>query len=394
MKLGDIADIVPGFAFSEVYQGHTNLPTPFIKVSDFARAQNSWIHDAANTVDDALLKTMRAKSYPPGTIIFPKVGGALLTNKRARIAVRSSFDNNVMGIIPRGVDGDYLYWFMCQFDMAQLANTQALPSVRASDVAQIDIPVPEKEEQRRIAARLKAQLAEVDTARQAVQAGLRDADALRQRLLQHAFDGVENSPRKKLSSVAQINPRRASISRSDYSPTSFVPMAAVDETFGEVTQILAQPYSKLKKGYTYFENGDVIFAKITPCMQNGKHAIVRNLIDGFGFGSTEFHVIRPSEEIIPEWIHYYLRRQETLGAAIKTFTGAVGQQRVPPAFLENLDIPVPLPDQQRRFAARLKAQLAEADTLRTALQRQQRELDALPQRILAQAFDGSMALLS
>lgn len=164
-------------------------------------------------------------------------------------------------------------------------------------------------------------------------------------------------------------------------------MEAVDGVLGKVAQVLTKPYSKLKAGYTYFENGDVIFAKITPCMQNGKHAIVRDLIDGFGFGSTEFHVIRPSEEILPEWIHYYLRRKQTLDAAQKTFTGAVGQQRVPSSFLENLDIPVPHIEEQRRIAARLKAQLAEAETARQAALRQLRDLEALPQRILATAFE-------
>lgn len=195
-----------------------------------------------------------------------------------------------------------------------------------------------------------------------------------------------NWPKRKLSEIAQINPRRAQIERDDPTSTSFVPMEAVDEILGEVTQAIAQPYSRIKKGYTYFENGDVIFAKITPCMQNGKHAVVNGLIDGFGFGSTEFHVIRASEEIIPEWIHYYLRRKQTLDAALKTFTGAVGQQRVPDTFLKNLEIPVPHPDTQRQIAARLKAQLAEVETARQAAQVQLSDTRLLRARMLKAFF--------
>lgn len=193
-------------------------------------------------------------------------------------------------------------------------------------------------------------------------------------------------PKKKLSEVAQINPRRASIERDDASTTSFVPMEAVDEILGEVTQTIAQPYSKIKKGYTYFENGDVIFAKITPCMQNGKHAVVNNLLDNFGFGSTEFHVVRGSEEITPEWIHYFLRRKQTLDAALKTFTGAVGQQRVPASFLEDLEIPVPHPDTQRQITSRLKAQLAEVETARQAAQMQLSDTRLLRARMLKVFF--------
>ncbi|MFV0370868.1 MAG: restriction endonuclease subunit S [Azonexus sp.] len=192
---------------------------------------------------------------------------------------------------------------------------------------------------------------------------------------------------KKLTQVAEINPRRKAIERADDTHTSFVPMEAVDDVLGEVTQAASQPFSKVRKGYTYFENEDVIFAKITPCMQNGKHAVVRNLIGGFGFGSTEFHVVRASPEILPEWIHYFLRRKETLDAAIKTFTGAVGQQRVPPSFLENLEIPVPPIEEQRQIAARLKAQLAEVETARQAAQAQVRDAGLLRQRLLRQTFD-------
>ena len=125
---------------------------------------------------------------------------------------------------------------------------------------------------------------------------------------------------------------------------------------GIVIVALNRPYAEIKKGYTYFGENDVIFAKITPCMQNGKNAIVTGLIGGIGFGSTEFHVLRCSDEVIPEWVHLFLRRQETLDAAIKTFTGAVGQQRVPANFLENLEIPIPVSvEEQYQIVSYLKA---------------------------------------
>jgi type I restriction enzyme S subunit len=163
-------------------------------------------------------------------------------------------------------------------------------------------------------------------------------------------------------------------------------MENIDEVLGEVTGLNSENFSKVKKGYTYFENGDVIFAKITPCMQNGKHAVLSGLIDGFGFGSTEFHVIRATDEIIPEWIHYFLRRKETLNAAMKTFTGAVGQQRVPASFLEILELPIPHIDKQRQIAAHLKAQLAEVEKARHAAEEQLRDARLLRSRILNDIF--------
>lgn len=192
---------------------------------------------------------------------------------------------------------------------------------------------------------------------------------------------------KRLKEVATINPRRPSIERGDDVMTSFVPMENVDEVMGAVATVSCEPFSKVKKGYTYFEDGDVIFAKITPCMQNGKHAVLSGLIDGFGFGSTEFHVIRPGEEITSEWIHFSLRRKETLNAAMKTFTGAVGQQRVPESFLEELEIPLPHPDIQNRIVELIKMQLADAELARQASLSQLQDTRILRTRVLAEIFN-------
>ncbi|MRS04134.1 restriction endonuclease subunit S, partial [bacterium] len=197
-------------------------------------------------------------------------------------------------------------------------------------------------------------------------------------------------PMKELSEVALINPKRPSIERDDEALTSFVPMEAVDDVRGIVNQDITQPFSKVKKGYTYFENGDVIFAKITPCMQNGKHAVVSNLIDGFGFGSTEFHVIRPFKEVTAEWIHYFLRQKGTLDSAVKTFTGSVGQQRVPQSFLENIEIPLPSIELQHQNTNRLKAQLDEVEKARHAAQVQLESISDLCEQGMEQAVRNSL----
>ena len=191
---------------------------------------------------------------------------------------------------------------------------------------------------------------------------------------------------RKLAEVAFINPKRTPVLRPDNEPTSFIPMENVDGITGSVSSLNTVPYLRVKKGYTYFEDGDVIFAKITPCMQNGKHAVLSGLIQGFAFGSTEFHVIRPSGAVLPEWIHFFLRRKETLNAAAKTFTGAVGQQRVPADFLETIDIPVPHVDAQRQIIARLKAQLAQVETARLAAQAHLRDCRSLRSRTLRTFF--------
>lgn len=102
----------------------------------------------------------------------------------------------------------------------------------------------------------------------------------------------------RLGDMCQINPKRPRLDRLEGVPTSFVPMSAVDEQEGVITDLQVRPFGQIRKGYTYFEEGNVLFAKITPCMENGKAAVALGLVDGIGFGSTEFHVLRPKQEII------------------------------------------------------------------------------------------------
>jgi type I restriction enzyme S subunit len=193
----------------------------------------------------------------------------------------------------------------------------------------------------------------------------------------------------RLADVAMINPRRGVVPFPDDNLVSFVPMDAVDNTLGIIVSASSKPYGQVKKGYTAFVENDVIFAKVSPCMQNGKHAIARGLQNSCGFGSTEFHVIRPGPEVLSEWIHYFLRQERTLDAATKTFNGAVGLQRVPPAFLENLYIPLPELDAQRRIVAGLKAQLAAVEDTRQAAISQIEDITHLANAIIRESLSHS-----
>lgn len=195
-----------------------------------------------------------------------------------------------------------------------------------------------------------------------------------------------------LGDITEVNPRRSSdLNQSDEVLTTFVPMPAVDALSGTIDQAEIKPFGTVKKGYTYFEENDVLFAKITPCMENGKHAIARNLLNKFGFGTTEFHVIRPSQSITPEWIHFFVRQPRILQDATAYFTGSVGQQRVPKEFLENLLIPLPPIEEQRRIVAILSERLAAVDQARRATQAQLEAAQALPAAYLREIFNSPEA---
>jgi type I restriction enzyme S subunit len=189
-RLGDVTEVVNGFGFREDLQGRTDLPFPFIKVRDMnADGSEVIMHRAANTVDEAILKALRAKTYPAGTVIFPKVGGALLTNKKRVLGVEATFDNNVMGIIPKAIESKWVFFWMQTFDLRTLANTQALPSIRQSDVENLQIPLPPVSERHRIAAQLSSQMASVEQLRQGLAEQLDAINKLPAALLRRTFSG-------------------------------------------------------------------------------------------------------------------------------------------------------------------------------------------------------------
>jgi len=203
---------------------------------------------------------------------------------------------------------------------------------------------------------------------------------------------IDAWPIARLGDVCEINPRRPSIAKPDDSPTTFVPMPAIDQVAGEIAWPLARPFGEVKRGYTYFADGDVLFAKITPCMQNGKHAIVRKTLDGFGMGSTEFHVLRPGTQIISEWIHFFLRQPTILDEAAEHFSGSVGQQRVPEDFIASLPIPLPPLSEQKRIAALLTDQLAAVDRARLFAEQQLSAAAGLAASELRGIFSGHIPL--
>ena len=156
--------------------------------------------------------------------------------------------------------------------------------------------------------------------------------------------------RVPLGEVCSINPRAGKMSGvAEEMLVSFVPMAAVDERTGAIETHENRALSQVSKGFTAFQNGDVLFAKITPCMENGKAALACSLTNGIGRGSTEFHVIRPGSRILGEYIYYFVRQPLFREQAKRHFTGTAGQQRVPKSFLENALIPLPPLQEQRRI---------------------------------------------
>jgi type I restriction enzyme S subunit len=271
-----------------------------------------------------------------------------------------------------------------------------MPRADMDKLRKFMVPIPSNpNDQLAIASDLERRMAHVEKMRGAALRQKEAIAAMQGSILREVFSyeaGDELPEGWKLRPLREncfINPsKRKGFTREPNAQTSFVPMEAVDEETGKIAHIINRNYFEISKGYTFFEDGDVLFAKITPCMQNGKSAIAQDLIDGVGFGSTEFHVLRPKKDVTKEWIYFYIRTAEFRKRAKDHFEGSAGQQRVSTDFIENSLIPLPptLSD-QIAIVDDLEHKMAELEKARQAAERQLEAIKMLPGAILREVFD-------
>jgi type I restriction enzyme, S subunit len=193
----------------------------------------------------------------------------------------------------------------------------------------------------------------------------------------------------RLGDVAQVNPSTPFADLPAELEIPFLPMAAMAEETGVVDLSQRRPVAQLMKGYTRFQTGDVLFAKITPCMENGKSAPMTDLPSGYGAGSTEFHIIR-SRVLDPRYLWYWLVRQAFRGDAERNMSGSAGQMRVPVDYLRDVQIAIPPTAEQQRIVARIDELFTDIADGETALIRARDDLDTWRRALLKAAVTGEL----
>jgi len=160
----------------------------------------------------------------------------------------------------------------------------------------------------------------------------------------------ENWKVDSLDNIAEINPKNNVSCLEKNSNVTFLPMQNVGVN-GRILKYETRKYGDVKKGYTCFSEKDVLFAKITPCMENGKGALAINLENKVGFGSTEYHVLRPKQNGSPEFIFYITKWEKFRKEAEKYMTGSAGQRRVSKNLFSSYKIPIPILPEQQKIAS-------------------------------------------
>ena len=193
-------------------------------------------------------------------------------------------------------------------------------------------------------------------------------------------------PDIQLNQLAEINPLRPKIDLNLTDEVSFIPMSDVSES-GRWVNHQSRQFGDVSRGYTYFEEGDVLFAKITPCMENGKGCYPRNLVNGIGFASTEFHVMRAKDNADPDFMYQWSIYKPLRLKASATMIGSAGQQRVPASFLKSLKVPAIAKQEQTKIAKILSTVDRAIEQTEALIAKQQRIKTSLMQDLLTRGID-------
>lgn len=249
------------------------------------------------------------------------------------------------GFFPHFIASDYFLDAAIKISVGSLS-----PTINWSDLKRLEFSLPPLDEQKKLAQVLWSAI----ELKEAYQVMLARCDEMASSRFNEMF-GEPGTDQNgwgitTLGKCCELNPRRPKDLRTDVS-YSFVAMPSVDNE-GHVDASIERPYSEICKGFTYFAENDVLFAKITPCMENGKGGIAQGLKNRVGFGSTEFHVLRPINGVSdPHWLYTITMLQKFRIEAEKVMTGTGGQRRVPINYLDEYRIALPPFSLQKRFAS-------------------------------------------
>ncbi len=360
VKLRDIAEVSSGNTAPQDRSLYVKGKYPFFRVSDVAREHlTSNLIDANDKLNDDGVVGLRL--FKKGTILFPKSGASTYLDHRAVLGVDGYVVAHLATIYAQTdkVAVIFLYEMLVQIKARDLKPGSGYPSLNVGDLENIKIPLPPIDIQQKIVSECEKVDEEYNNSRMKIEEY--------KKKITETMEDVKGEMKNVQELCSGINPSKSDIRNvSDDMFVSFVDMPSVSND-GFIETKVDKTMGELRKGsYTYFSEKDIIIAKITPCMENGKCAIAKGLTNGIGMGSSEFHVFRIKDGYSTEFVFAYLNRENIRKEAAKNMTGASGHRRVPISFYQNLQIPVPSLSEQKRIVAEIeqyKAKIAEAKAI-------------------------------
>lgn len=381
-KIKDIAVVysgtTPSTSKSEYWNGNIKWITP----AELQDGHNWYIYDTERKITDEAVRSKNLKMLKKGTILLTTrapigkvalVGEVMCTNQGFK-----NIECNTDVVNP-----EFLYfWLLSKKEyLNSLGRGATFKEISKTIVENIQVPVPPLGIQGKIVEILKQSLFLIDKRKAQIEV----LDQLTQSVFLEMFGSIQGE-KLPLSELCEINPPKREVADlKEDTIVSFIPMANVSEN-GEIDLSETRNLGEVYKGFTYFKENDVLFAKITPCMENGKGAIAKNLTNEVGFGSTEFHVLRPKEEITSEWLYYLTTLPNFRQQAEKNMTGSAGQKRVPKQFFDKYKVNKPTIESQEEF----KKIILKINSQKEMLKKSLANLETNFQSLMQRAFKGEL----
>ncbi|MBN2896138.1 MAG: restriction endonuclease subunit S [Campylobacterales bacterium] len=274
------------------------------------------------------------------------------------------------------------------------------------------VPVPPPKEQKAIAEFINKKTSQIDAhiAKQekliellkerrtaainkAVTRGLDESVTCKDSCIEWLGEIPEHWEIRKIKHIVRINPSSKAKGIQPNTQIEFVPMENVSEEYGRIKKYSFRPLSEIAQGYTAFRNEDVIFAKITPCMENGNCAIVQNLTHNIGYGSTEFIVFRATKKIIAAYLHSILRDKKLRTIAEANMHGSAGQKRIATGFLANYFIGLPPLEEQRQIVSHISDVNEQAEKSINLIEKEIASLKEYRQSLISNAVTGKIKVV-
>lgn len=410
-----ISEVVTGNTPSKKNSKFYGGNIPYFKPADL----NSEYYVKTSADKLSKLGLEHARKIPERSILVTCIGATI--GKVGFNRISGATNQQINSLIPNSsvIIPELLYFFSIapQFQESIIENSSSttIPIINKNKFSQLTISLPPFNEQKRIVYSIEKLFSELDNLKITLETMRMKLNQYRQILLKSAFEGkltdtwrIKNGWKKNdvdqntllpitwsmkpLFEVADINPKKPEKGKIDDGlEVSFIPMKCVEELTGKIDLSITRKYIEVKKGYTYFKNADIIFAKITPCMENGKIAIVKELKNELGFGSTEFHVIRLKEnEASQKFYFYYLIQDNFRNSAQRNMKGTAGQLRVSSYYLNNIAVPVIPFNEQKQIVLEIEEKFSLIQNTEEITNSMLERLVLLKSSILKKAFEGKL----
>lgn len=377
-KLGEICEIVSGStpktSVEEYWNGDVKWITP-AELND----DSYIITDSARKITEEAVKKTGLNPFPEGTVILSSrapIGKVAIAG--CEMYCNQGFKNLICSDM---INNKYLYWFLkgnTEF-LNSLGRGATFKEISKQIVSNIEINVPDEKTQIRAVENLEKLYAIIRLRKEEL---TKLDELIKARFVEMFGNPLDKRKANSLfTDCVVFNPKKSELDDLGLD-VSFVPMecVGVDGSFTIKETGKACDYYK---GYTYFKNGDVLLAKITPCFENGKVAIASGCENGIGFGTTEFHVSRPKPGISNSyWIKYMLKNDLVHSLATINMTGSAGQKRIQTPFFEKLKVYLPPIEQQNQFAEFAK----QVDKSKVAVQKALDETQLLFNSLMQEYF--------